>query len=307
MNILKLSRIGLAVTLWLTIGASQQAFAEIDISGTWAARNHEDSLERGPGPYSVDYTALPLNDDARAKALSYNQSQLAMAERQCALYQQYYLVLGPFGMKIWDETDPVTGQTIAWKIGSWEDRATTTIWMDGRPHPSKNAPHTREGFTTGVWEGDTLVAYTTHMKAGYLRRNGTPASDQATMTTHFLRHGTLMTVLAEIEDPVYLTEPLILSKNFELDPTPMRAEGPPCFPAYEGGSGEEGHVPHYLPGQNPWVNEVTEMYHIPLEAVMGGAETMYPDYRKKLKDKYVRPEKCPANCGGASGAPPGVF
>jgi hypothetical protein len=38
------------------------------------------------------------------------------------------------------------------------------------------------------------------------------------------------------------------------------------------------------------MNEVTEKHNIPLEAVLGGPETMYPEYRKKLKDAYVRPE-----------------
>jgi hypothetical protein len=37
------------------------------------------------------------------------------------------------------------------------------------------------------------------------------------------------------------------------------------------------------------MNEVTERYNIPLEAVLGGPETMYPEYRKKIKDKYVMP------------------
>ena len=35
-------------------------------------------------------------------------------------------------------------------------------------------------------------------------------------------------------------------------------------------------VPHYLPGKNPFLNEVTQRYNIPLEAVLGGPETMYP-------------------------------
>jgi hypothetical protein len=47
-------------------------------------------------------------------------------------------------------------------------------------------------------------------------------------------------------------------------------------------------VPHYLPGQNPFVKELTERHNIPVEAVLGGAETMYPEYRKKLRD-YVPP------------------
>ena len=43
-------------------------------------------------------------------------------------------------------------------------------------------------------------------------------------------------------------------------------------------------APHYLPGKHPALNEVTEKYNIPLEAVLGGPETMYPEYRKTMKD-----------------------
>jgi len=46
----------------------------------------------------------------------------------------------------------------AWKIAGWIDRDETMIWMDGRPGPSQYAPHTHGGFTSGVWEGDALVA-----------------------------------------------------------------------------------------------------------------------------------------------------
>jgi len=42
------------------------------------------------------------------------------------------------------------------------------------------AEHTRGGFTTGRWEGDALVTYTTHMKAGFLRKNGPPSSATTT-------------------------------------------------------------------------------------------------------------------------------
>ena len=48
------------------------------------------------------------------------------------------------------------------------------------------------------------------------------------------------------------------------------------------------------------MNEVTQRYNIPLDTVLGGPETMYPEYRKKLKDKYVLPPPCKENCG----APP---
>jgi hypothetical protein len=293
--------IGMGVIVRLVVLASiltaTPASAQVELSGSWAARNHEDALERGAGPYAVDYTGLPLNDDARDKALSYSASQLGMIERQCGLYPPHYVALGPFGLKIWNETDPITGNTVAWKIGAWEDRAATTIWMDGRPHPSPNAPHERGGFTTGAWDGDTLVAYTTHMRAGVIRRNGVPNSDRATMTSYFFRNGDLLTLLLVVEDPVYLTEPYVISKNFQLDWAPIRPIGPPCVPGYEGQSGD-GDVPHYLPGANPSIDELTTLYHIPRDAILGGARTIYPEFRKAVRDSYVRPEKCARNCGG---------
>ena len=59
-------------------------------------------------------------------------------------------------------------------------------------------------------------------------------------------------------------------------------------------------VPHYLPGQNPFLREVMTRYNIPVEAVMGGAETMYPEYRKRLKDTYKVPGPCTRYCDGVT-------
>jgi hypothetical protein len=283
--------IALVALLWpLT---NQSAFAQAELAGSWAPKNTED-ISRDS--YPVDYIGLPLNNEGRTRALSYNESQLAMIERQCEGWPAFYFVQGPFGLKIWSDTEPVKGATISWTIGAWEDRAPMTIWMDGRPHPSTYAEHTRGGFTTGRWEGDTLVAYTTHMKAGFIRKNGPPSSDQATMTSHFWRHGDILTVLAVIEDPIYLAEPHIVTKSFQLTATPMSPVGPPCVSAFEGRRPGES-VPHYVPEKNPFVDELTKLFHIPREAVLGDVETLYPEYRKKIKATYVRPDPCQKDCG----------
>lgn len=271
------------------------ALAEIDLSGSWASKNHEDGLERGAGPNPVDWAGLPLNDSGRAKALSFSQSIISEPERICWFQTQWHIAAGPFNLKIWNQTDPLTGKTVAWVIGGWETRAPMTIWMDGRPHPSKNAPHDQTGFTTGTWDGDVLTAVTTHMKTGYIRRNGAAMSDQAKMTTTFLRHGDMLTLALWVEDPVYLTEPYILTRTYVEAPTLLDSAGPPCIPGDEGV--EEGRVPHYLPGKNPFIDEMTKIYGIPREAALGGAETMYPAYRDKIKDKFVMPAKCKRNCG----------
>jgi hypothetical protein len=276
--------------------AAVPALAQVDLSGSWQSKNHEDALERGAGPNPGDFTGIPFNESGRAFALMNSQSQISMPERICAFYSQWHLMVGTFGMKIWNESDSVTGKTVRWVIAAWEDRAQMNIWMDGRPHPGKSAPHSQEGFTTGVWDGDVLTTTTTHMLTGYLRRNGVMTSAQATMVTHFIRHGDMLTVASEIEDPIYLTEPYYITRTFVNTTNLMNSGGPPCIPGDEGV--QEGVVPHYLPGKNPLVDEMTNLYGIPREAAMGGAETAYPAFREKIKDKFKLPAKCQKNCGG---------
>ena len=65
---------------------------------------------------------------------------------------------------------------------------------------------------------------------------------------------------------------------------------------------EKGHTCEFA------VDELTKLYGIPQEAVLGGAETALPEFRKKIKDKYVRPSKCVSvpvsTCGGPGTYPP---
>jgi hypothetical protein len=126
---------------------------------------------------------------------------------------------GPFGMKITAQYDLSRGSIIRFTIGAWHDKLPLDIWMDGRLHPSQYAEHTRSGFATGSWDGNTLVTRTTHMKDSFIRKNGPPSSDRATMTNRFYRHGNLLTLVAVIEGPVYLSEPLIWTRDFQVSPT----------------------------------------------------------------------------------------
>jgi len=274
-------------------------FAQIDISGSWSSYNDSDPLSQNPGPrwYPLDFLGVPLNAMGKQRGYLYEGEENSEPERICGFYPQLYLPIGPHGLKIWNETEPRNGTTIAWHLNSWEDRPEMTIWMDGRPHPSKYAPHPAEGFATGTWENDVLVVYVTHMKAWQVRKNGAPSTDEATMLTRFFRHGNELTVTSRIDEPTYLTEPYYLTKTYVQDGVAaMLSVGAPCIQGDEGVPEEK--VPHTLPGKNPAVGEFQKIYNIPTEATMGGAETMYPEYRKKLKDNYKVPEKCPRNCGG---------
>jgi hypothetical protein len=250
--------------------------------GEWSPLHHEDYNERIPGPDLGDFAGLPINDSARAFAESWDASRLTLQEHQCRVHVSPYIYHGPLHLRIWQEKDPNTQQVIAIKnyISTYEQ--TRTIWMDGRPHPSENAPHTWMGFATGKWEGDMLTVYTTHIKTGWLRRNGLPESERATMVEHFIRHGNYMTHVSIVSDPVYMTEPLIKSEDLELDTSEQISWLWPCEPVVEVVR-PKGVVPSYLPGENPFLHEFAQRWGLPYQPTRGGAETMYPEYRLKLK------------------------
>ena len=56
----------------------------------------------------------------------------------------------------------------------------------------------------------------------------------------------------------------------------------PCDYVVEIANRPRGDVPHYLPGKNPFLNEFANVTGIPLDVLLGGAETMYPDIQRKL-------------------------
>ena len=260
----------------------------LDLSGNWQPMFYEDQPERGQGPELVDYAGLPITEAARAFALAWDASRLTLPEHQCRVHVVSYIYRGPLALRIWEEKDPQSQRVIAIRqyISTYEQNR--TIWMDGRPHPPENAPHTFMGFSTGKWEGNVLTVYTTHIKQGWIRRNGLPLSDQATLIEHFIRYGDLMTHVSISTDPVYLAEPLIKSEDFRLNTQAGLNWLYPCEPVEEIANRAADAVPNYLPGANPFLHETADKHHIPLESELGGPETMYPEYRLKMKNMSVK-------------------
>jgi hypothetical protein len=256
------------------------AFAQVDPSGEWAPRFHEDQPERIPGPDIGDYLGLPINDAARMRGDTWDASLLTLPEHQCKPHPADYGPRGPANLRIWKEVDRESQQLIAYHTHiSWQ-APERTIWMDGRPHPPEYAAHTWQGFSTGKWEGDMLTVYTTHLKIGWIRRNGIPRSDKATLTEHWIRHDDYLTLVSIITDPAYLTEPFIRTTNWVADPR-QHIDPYPCEPVTEV-IRAPGVVPHHLPGENKFLDEFPKKYGVPPEAARGGAETMYPEYQQKL-------------------------
>ena len=270
-----------AVTITTLLGWPHPVRAQADIAGQWSARQHEDAPERGGGPSMVEFEGLPINDAARRRGLAWSASLWTVPEHQCIPHPADY---GPnfSQLQIWADLDPFSRQVVAYHTEmSWMNPV-RTIWMDNRPRPPSLALHTWQGFSIGKWEGDMLTVETTHLKPAYIRRNGLPRSEKATVREHFIRTGDVLTWVTIVTDPVYLTEPYIKSRNFVLNPGYQMTQYP-CSVDVEVVR-PDGQIPHYLPGQNPFVNEHAATSRLPAEATLGGAETMYPEFRAKLRN-----------------------
>jgi len=274
----------------LLLVASTPVAAQVDFSGEWRAL----SFETGGDPLLGDYLGLPLNADGRAVAEAWNPSVLTLPEMQCRPHPMPYAEQAAGNpansmVRWWKEIDPVTQETIAFrKRGAWMEPE-RTIWMDGRPHPPAYAPHYWQGYSTGEWIGTTLKVTTTHVKEGFIRRNGPPVSDRATATEYFVRHGNLLTSTLYVDDPVYFEEPFVTTSTWVLDPSigPQLQQRYPCGPneIVDEVIRAKDEVPTYLPGTNTALHELSDKYGIPYQATRGGSKTLYPEYMDKLKAK----------------------
>jgi hypothetical protein len=88
------------------------------------------------------------------------------------------------------------------------------IFTDGRPLPKDPEP-SWNGYSTGKWEGDTLVVQTNGFRDGiWLDRIGSPLTDAAEMTERFRRvnYGHLE-IEVTIDDPKAYTKPWSVKLN----------------------------------------------------------------------------------------------
>jgi len=289
--------------------AARGMYPPMDIMGDWDAPGgggfgpgipaiHEDTQDRGAGPDHGDFAGLPLNEAAIYRARAHTSAWLTVPENQCLLHPMAYQTRGPGGKSIVRIFDPVTEKLVAYRLtGNYS--LPRTIWMDGRPHPGPYARHTFEGFSTGKWVDDRLVVETTHLKAGYIRRNGVQSSDQARMLEYFVRHDDYLTLTSILHDPLYLQEPLVRTTDwkaaFRVNTQTVQAFGG----TQDGGPGgtfykctgideldvPEGRVPHNLPSEEIEESETfSRLYDLSLRAAFGGPDSMYPEFMSRLRE-----------------------
>ncbi len=254
----------------------------IDISGNWSTLVHQEPLRTASGMLG-EYGGIPISEAGRLSSLAWDASRMTVRQQQCAAYVTPYLMFTGGSQRFWEERDPHTQKLIAIKTYGQITEGTRTIWMDGRPHPPPYAQHTWTGFSTGKYQGNALTVYTTHMKRGWIRGNGMPESDQATLVEHFIRYGDRITYVFKIIDPVYLAEPLVRTSDLVRDVRDPESWLYACDDGEQILDKKEDRVPNYLWGQHPYLRQYSEKYKIPLLAGLGGPETMYPEFKLKIK------------------------
>ena len=147
---------------------------------------------------------------------------------------------------------------------SWQDDATLKIEIDGGAQTRllrfmqgapPDGPRTLQGYSVAEWQrgggqqdaflgrgvgpaGGTqhwggLKVTTTNMLPGWLRPNGVPYSESATVTEHFTRFthpvaGDWFVVTTVVVDPQYLTQPFITSTNFKKEANDAKFKPVPC-------------------------------------------------------------------------------
>jgi len=261
-----------------------------DFSGEWVAVGGEIPLF-GRTPHEIGYTAelydysgLPFNAAGRMRADTGDISDWSIPEFVCRPHPGVYNWFYGGGLRIIKENDPISRELVAYHVQFFRalDRP---IYMDGRPHPSEAAPHTWAGFSTARFDGNTLVITTTHLRESYIRANTALFSEKATVTEYLMLDGDLLTVTTLLEDPVYMEEPHLQSTSFRRS---LHQELP-YISCTLGVENVVAGFPHFLPGRNPYIADTAKKLGLPLEAIRGGAETLYPEYRQKLKTLPVPP------------------
>ncbi len=240
-------RIAAAILLLLALGVpatpkTPKEDSPIDLTGNWVSVVTEDWRWRMLIPKKGDYTSVPLSAEGRKVADMWDPSQLATDG--CKAYGAAALMRVPGRLQIRWENDTTL------RIDTDAGQQTRRLYFDKSQKPQ--AQRTWQGNSEAEWDRITqpgglgvslqqgsgkpgaLKVMTTNLKAGYLRKNGVPYSDDTTMTEYFDRlsaYGTdWLTVFTIVEDPHYLNQTFITSTHFKLEPNGSKWMPTPCEP-----------------------------------------------------------------------------
>jgi len=211
-----------------TANATAKASAPVDMTGYWVAYVTEDWRFRMVTPRKGDYQAVPMTEEARKTADAWDPAADEASGNQCKAYGAAAIMRVPARFHItWQDDNTL-------RIESDSGMQTRLFRFNGPATPT--GERTWQGYSTAQWQRPaSLKVATTNMRAGYLRKNGVPYSENAGVTEYFdmaplPSGGQVLMVTAIVDDPQYLQQPFIVSSQFlkeadgsKWDPTPCTA------------------------------------------------------------------------------------
>jgi hypothetical protein len=205
--------------------ATPKAAAPIDLSGYWVSVVTEDWRYRMVTPSPGDYQGVPMTQAALKIADAWDPAKEEASGDVCKSYGAPALLRIPEHLHITWQDD----QTMKMDVDAGKQ---TRVFHFGDGKAPAGAAHTLQGDSVAEWEiqgggrgrggpaNGSLKVATTNLKAGFLRKNGVPYSENTTLTEYYdlvkERNGdTLMVVTIVVVDPMYLRESFVISSHFK--------------------------------------------------------------------------------------------
>ena len=205
--------------------ATPKASAAIDVTGYWVALVTEDWRFRMITPRKGDYQPVPMTPEARKVADAWDPAADEAAGNQCKSFGAAAIMRLPARFHItWQDENTL-------QVESDAGMQTRLFHFNAQPPPGER---TWQGNSTAQWERpSSLRVATTNLRAGYLRKNGVPYSENATVTEYFetAPHpdgGQVLLVTTIVTDPQYLQQPFIVSSQFKKEEGASKWDPTPC-------------------------------------------------------------------------------
>jgi hypothetical protein len=229
------------------VPTTAKAQALIDLTGYWVSIVNEDWRWRMMTPAKGDYASVPLNAEGRRLADTWDPVKDEREGNQCRAYGAGNIMRIPERLHItWGNDTTLRMDTDA-GMQTRLFHFDGSKWLGGTPQ--------LQGDSVAAWEkqkqrvgilnnlagpvpgkGGTLHVVTTHMKPGYLRKNGVPYSGNAVLTEYYDRFdedgNSYLIVTSVLDDPKYLNDSFITSGQFRLEPNGSQWKPAPCRPLW---------------------------------------------------------------------------
>jgi hypothetical protein len=216
--------------------STARADAPIDLTGYWVSVVTQDWRWRMVTPAKGDYASIPITLEAKKAGDSWDPAKDEAAGEQCKSYGAPALMAVPTRLRItWQDASTLKVETDA--------GTQTRLLYFGDKRPQHGVP-TWQGESVARWErppaargvaskGGSLKVVTSHLRPGYLRKNGVPYSADAVLTEYWdvsadPNGDPWITLTSTVQDGKYLREPWVTALNFKKERDGAKWDPTPC-------------------------------------------------------------------------------